>query len=331
MPAQTAFALLPILHARGFDSALVIGLGTGRSAAIPALLGYRSVDIAEIAPGIVEAARTEFAGINASALDRPGVRLLLEDGRNALLLRFSTYDLVTMEVSSVWFAGSTNLYSREFYEVVRARLRPGGVFQQWIQVHHIGQKELLGVLATVHDVFPHVTFWFLGGQGIIVASPEPLVVRTTALARFGSAYGSLGFPPGRAADVLSALLSSRLLSARDTDALSHRPGVMRNTDRNRWLEYATPRYNLARNELVRENVAALASLSSFEAHEVEAGPPGEPLEAVARGIGRRDIERAFSLSARPSKGSSPAPPADGCGSAPPTRGGDPRARSPGLR
>ena len=329
--AQTAVALLPILHAPGFDSALVIGLGTGRSAAIPALLGYRNVDIAEIAPGIVEAARTSFAEINASVLDRPNVRLLIEDGRNALLLRPSTYDLVSMEVSSVWFAGSTNLYSREFYEVVRNRLRPGGVFQQWIQVHHIGRQELLGVLATVHDVFPHVTFWFFGGQGIIVASPEPLLVRTAALARFRTAYESLGFPPERAAEVLKTILSSRLLSAGDTDALARRPGLARNTDRNRWLEYATPRYNLDRNDHVSENVRALASLSSFQPHEVETGAPGDPLVAIAREISRSDFLRFFGLPDLFAAGQSRLPPAGGSEFAPPRRGEGPKVQAPGPR
>ena len=296
--AQTAFALLPILHARNFDSALVIGLGTGRSAAVPALLGYQQIDVAEIAPGIVEAARTHFAGVNRGVLDRPGVELLLEDGRNALLLRSSTYDLVTMEVSSVWFAGSTNLYSREFYEVVRRRLRPGGIFQQWVQVHHIGSRELLSVLATVHEVFPYASFWFVGGQGVIVASPEPLAVQPAALARFASACGSLGFPAERPDEILKGLLSTRLLSPRDVDALARRPGIVRNTDKNRWLEYATPRYNLVRDDLVRGNLAFLASMASFDPHEVASGPSPHPLEAVARGVGRQDFERFLRLQAR---------------------------------
>lgn len=323
VPAQTAFALLPVLHARAFDSALVIGLGTGRSAAVPALLGYRQIDVAEIAPGIVEAARRHFAGVNCGVLDKPGVHLLLEDGRNALLLRSSTYDLVTMEVSSVWFAGSTNLYSREFYEVVRRRLRPGGVFQQWIQVHHIGSRELLSVLATVHEVFPYASFWFVGGQGVIVASPEPLAVQPVALARFASACGSLGFPAERSADVLKGLLSTRLLSPRDVDALARRPGIVLNTDRNRWLEYATPRYNLVRDDLVRRNLAFLASLASFDPHEVASGLSAHPLEAVARGIGRQDFERYLRFQTRPSAGDS--------GFAPPMRGADRPRSLPGRQ
>jgi spermidine synthase len=327
VPAQTAVALLPILHARSFDSALVSGLGTGRSAAVPALFGYRSVDVAEIAPGVVEAARTRFAAVNGRVLDRPGVHLVLEDGRNSLLLRPSTYDLVTMEVSSVWFAGSTNLYSREFYEVVRRRLRPGGVFQQWLQVHHIGIREHLSVLATVRDVFPYASFWFLGGQGIVVASAEPLEVQPASLSRFEPACGPLGFPPSRAGDVLRDLLSTRLLSPHDLDAVAHRPGVPRNTDRNRWLEYATPRYNLVRRDLMSENLSLMASLSSFEPHAVAAGPPGRLVD-VARSVRREDIERFLRLRAAPRlPGPGASPPSGGA-----ARTGAPRApRSPTPR
>ncbi len=85
------------------------------------------------------------------------MKLILEDGRNSLLLHPRKYDLITIEISSVWFAGATNLFSREFYALVRSRLKPGGVFQQWLQLHHISRKEIETVLVSLRNELPKVS------------------------------------------------------------------------------------------------------------------------------------------------------------------------------
>ena len=166
MNAQFGFSAVPSLFVDHFDRALLIGLGTGHSAVALKHLGYREIDVAEFAPGIVAAARQSFAHLNEGILDDPRTRLFLEDGRNVLLTnRQRGYDLITIEITSVWFAGSTNLYSQEFYQLARKRLKPDGVLQQWIQLHHISPHEVACELATARAVFPYVGLWFYGGQG----------------------------------------------------------------------------------------------------------------------------------------------------------------------
>ena len=68
VPAQIGFALAPILHVPRLDDALVIGLGTGTSAHVVEAAGFQHVDVAEIAPGIVEAATRCFGHINGDVL-----------------------------------------------------------------------------------------------------------------------------------------------------------------------------------------------------------------------------------------------------------------------
>jgi len=112
--------------------------------------------------------------VNGGLVTEPRARLHLEDGRNFLLLdRGGPYDLISIEITSVWFAGATNLYSREFYELAKSRLRPGGAFQQWIQFHHITPRELAVEIATLRAVFPYVSLWSSGGQGMMVATDRP--------------------------------------------------------------------------------------------------------------------------------------------------------------
>ena len=271
--AQIGFALTPILYVSHLDDALVIGLGTGTSAHVVKAAGFQNVDVAEIAPGIVEAATHFFGGINGDVLSDPSTRLHLEDGRNVLLLRERRYDLISMELTSVWFAGSTNLFSREFYELAASRLKAGGVLQQWIQIHHIGIGELRSALATIRAVFPEVSFWVVGGQGIFVASSEPQRIRSVGLGAIETLGPRLGWPPDALAERYRLLLASRLLSSADVTRAVATPHEQLNTDANRLFEYTTPRYNLDRRPLERMNLQALALLSSPPHFEVEPDVP----------------------------------------------------------
>jgi spermidine synthase len=273
--AQTGFALVPILHAAGRDDALVIGLGSGQTAAVVSEMDFRRVDVAEIAPGIVEAAGEYFRQVNGSVLERPDVKVHLEDGRNHLLLNDGTYDLITIELTSVWFAGATSLYSREFFELTKKRLKPGGVLQQWIQVHHIGMSEIGSIVATMRLVYPHVSFWLVGGQGVLVASVEPQRLQPASLQAAVRKNPWREASPRAAADRLVSLLSSRLLSPADVDRLLAARAFRVNTDANRYLEYATPRYNLDPRPLDAMNLNSLALFAGFEAQKMEPGPVSE--------------------------------------------------------
>jgi spermidine synthase len=245
MAAQRRFAHFPSLFVREPRRALVIGLGTGTTLGAIAAYPYERIDVAEISPAIVEASRLFFAGPCRRALDDPRVRLSLNDGRNELLVATEPYDLVTIELTSVWFAGAASLYSREFYELTRARLAPGGVLQQWVQLHHIRRRELAALIRTMREVFPHVALFVGGAQGILVASAEPLVASAARLEALEAREGLRDTLDGRRlVDLLEELVSSgedldRLIAEAAGDG-----GALVSTDDNLYLEYATPKGNV---------------------------------------------------------------------------------------
>ena len=298
MDAQTGFALVPMLFVPQHDDALVIGLGTGRTAHIVQAMGFGSVDIAEIAPGIVEGATRFFPHINGSVLGKPNVKLILEDGRNSLLLHPRKYDLITIEISSVWFAGATNLFSREFYALVRSRLKPGGVFQQWLQLHHISRNEIETVLVSLRSELPEVSFWVVGGQGLLVASQSPQTVQRTFFDKLSTHAGSIDWGGSDLRDRVRGLAASRLLAPADVSRLTARGGAIPNTDRNRRLEYFTPRYNQVVTDMRRANLYALAGLASFPPMDVDPSAVGE-LPDSCRGITRADYLESLGIRTGP--------------------------------
>jgi spermidine synthase len=225
---------------------------------------FGRIDVAEISPAITFAARRYFADVNGGVLGDPRVRLLHEDGRNALLVSTDRYDLIGIKITSIWFAGAANLYSREFYEIARSRLAPGGVLQQWIQMHHIRRRDLASVLATVRSAFAHVVLYAHGNQGILVAAEHPLVFslsRAKDLDRRPEVKHLLGEGAslaGLASDVLMAGDAvDRFIDDSATEEQVAR-GDLLSTDDNLYLEYATPKNNVSGMPSIDQTIGMLA-------------------------------------------------------------------------
>ena len=245
MTAQRRFAHFPSLFVREPRRALVIGLGTGTTLGTIAAYPYERVDLAEISPSIVEASRRFFAGPSLGALDDPRVRLSLNDGRNELLVAADPYDLITIELTSVWFAGAASLYSHEFYELTRSRLTPAGVLQQWVQLHHIRPRELAAVIRTMRGAFPHVALFVGGAQGILVASAAPLVASQAHLDALEARPALRATLAGEhLADLLDELVASGPELDRLVADVAADGGPIASTDDNLYLEYATPKGNV---------------------------------------------------------------------------------------
>jgi len=177
--SQTRFAIIPALFVQQFERALVIGLGTGNTLRAVAKFPFRHIDVAELSPKIVEAAREWFGDINDRVFDRdPRVTLSIADGRNFLLLSREAYDMITIEVTALWVSGEADLYNKGFYELCRSHLTEHGVLQQWVALHHLRDKDLLVILNTAGQVFSHVAFFQSpdGGHGLLIASSSPLVL-----------------------------------------------------------------------------------------------------------------------------------------------------------
>ena len=158
MPTQVLSGHLGLLLHRDPKNILVIGLGGGVTAGAVARHPIEHLDIAEIEPAVVAANRF-FADANGHVLENPKVRMVIGDGRNFLLTTPTRYDIIISEPSNPWIGGIASLFSVEFFELARARLRPGGLMVQWIHAYSLLPDDLRMVVTTFRKVFPSTTIW----------------------------------------------------------------------------------------------------------------------------------------------------------------------------
>jgi spermidine synthase len=163
-------------------SSMVIGLGTGTTAGWLAVVpSVQRVDVVELEPAVVELARA-YAGVNRDALANPKVRVTVNDARETLLVSQARYDVIFSEPSNPYRAGVASLYTREFYEAVRARLAADGLFAQWLQTYSIDAPTARTIYATMAAVFPHVQTWTTNpGDVVLIASARPIAIDADAL------------------------------------------------------------------------------------------------------------------------------------------------------
>jgi hypothetical protein len=107
---------------------------------------------------------------------------------------------------------------------------------------------VLATLLTLEREFEHVELYFVGQQGILLASKQPLRVLPAAIERLQalpSMHEHLRVLEAEGYGGVADLPRWVMFDGADVDALAAQfPDHVVNTDMNRLLEYATPRYQL---------------------------------------------------------------------------------------
>lgn len=173
---HTALGMLPaFLHPRPRDAA-IIGLGSGDTvygvAGRPDIERITCVEI--IAPQIGGLRQLQeqqpYGGLERLLAD-PRIRHISGDGRIFLMRSVATFDIIEADALRPTSAYSGNLYSEEYFTLVRSRLRPGGLAATWLPTPRVHNAFV--------RVFPHV----LSASGVLVGSNEPINVDREAIAR----------------------------------------------------------------------------------------------------------------------------------------------------
>jgi tetratricopeptide (TPR) repeat protein len=224
---------------------LLIGFGSGMTAsAIAAYSELERLDVVEIEPAVVGAAPL-FTQLNRDVLHDPRVHLTIDDARNFLFTTREKYDLIVSEPSNPWIAGVATLFTHEFYQAVRERLVPAGVFVQWVQMYSLYPDDLRMVLATFLSEFHGATLWHGDSPDLILMAPSPdsgeILRRTKSyfdVPRLRQDFSQFGM------EEAAGLFGFYMLD--DASLRKFSSGALVNTDDQTLLEYHSPRSLLVR-------------------------------------------------------------------------------------
>ncbi|HUY93070.1 MAG TPA: fused MFS/spermidine synthase [Pirellulales bacterium] len=159
----------------------VLIIGGGEGATLREALAHRSVRSAtmvDLDREVVELCREHLASWHQGAFDDPRVRLVYDDGRKFVTDCDVQYDVVIIDVVDMLDNGpAQSLYTQQFYELLKQRLRPGGiVVVQGMEFSFLHDKPHAALSRTLKAVFAEVHGYqvfvpsFLASWGFLVAS-----------------------------------------------------------------------------------------------------------------------------------------------------------------
>ncbi len=139
---------------------LVIGCGAGVTA------GAVSIDpavehetIAEIEPLVPSVVSKYFGDQNFRVVDNPKVHIRVDDARHFLLTTKEKFDAITSDPLDPWVKGAAMLYTREFFEIVKSHLNPGGAVTLFVQLYESNTEAVKSEIATFFEAFPNGIVW----------------------------------------------------------------------------------------------------------------------------------------------------------------------------
>ncbi len=146
-------------------SALLISYGVGSTAkALTDTRQLQSIDVVDISRSILDLSAIVFPGPNEHPLHDERVRVHIEDGRFFLQTTDRRFDLIPSEPPPPKIAGVVNLYTREYFELIRARLAEGGMATYWLPVFQLDENDTLSVIKGFCDAFADCSLW--AGSGL---------------------------------------------------------------------------------------------------------------------------------------------------------------------
>ena len=234
---QALLAHIPLMFHPAPANVMILGLGSGMTAGEALHYPVALVDVLEINEQVIEAAQFFNDWNNHFAWD-PRIRIIVQDGRNHLLLSRMSYDVVISEPSNPWMAGMANLYTQESFETIRDRLKDDGIFIQWVNAERMDWRTLAMIGRTFSTVFPNSVMMVspIGGADFFFVG-----IKGNSPLRLSVANRNLDY--AARSKIMSLADARQLFHLILTDRLSEMfaDGVM-HTDNRPYLEFAAPRH-----------------------------------------------------------------------------------------
>src|SRR5262249_43054667 len=140
-----------------------------------------SIVICELESKIPAASTAFFGKQNYDVLHDRRTRIVVDDARHYIFTTRDKFDVITTDPIHPWVKGTSTLYWKEYYEMVKSQLNAGGVVAQWLPIYDSDPETIKTELATFFEVFPDGTLWSnnLNGDGydlVLIGQAEPGVI-----------------------------------------------------------------------------------------------------------------------------------------------------------
>ncbi len=237
----------PALFNAEARSALIIGLGTGSTAA--QALRYprmEKVKIIELSSAMIEFSKKYFSNVDGDIWDDSRLSIEQRDGRDYLDHTRETYDVIVSEPSNPWVDGVASLFTKEFYESVSKRLNPGGIASLWFHSYGLDCQSVQSVFSAAAEVFPSMLVFKQGGDFFIMASKDPDGLKPRRLPKEASVLETILLeesdisPTTDVADNYRKLMEKTLIFDRD-GAMNLNVIAPTNEDDNQYLQFRSGR------------------------------------------------------------------------------------------
>jgi len=184
MRLQRMLGHMTTLIPENVRTAVVIGCGAGVTAgAVSIDPELEQMTIAEIEPLVPEVVSKYFSEHNFAVVQNPKVRVHLDDARHFLTTTKDKFDAITSDPLDPWVKGAATLYTREFFELVKTRLNPGGIVTLFVQLYESSEDAVKSEIATFLEAFPQGVVFAntINGQGydlvlVGMLDPKPIDV-----------------------------------------------------------------------------------------------------------------------------------------------------------
>lgn len=252
---QACQAEIPLMLKPDAKSVFFLGMGTGISAGAALSDRFPQVDrviTCELSPNVIAASKEFMTNVDGIDLTNglftdPRSTVLTEDGRHYLMATKEKFDIINADLFVPYHSGAGSLYTTEHFESVKQRLKPGGIFVQWVPVYQVTDFEFHVIGRTMLEVFDHVSILrcdfapfneviaFVGHHGAV-----PL-----AACDIDDSEAKLNFLKGNGQDVYQALNPQTALVYYGGNLTASKElfaGYPVNTDDKPVIEYMAPKY-----------------------------------------------------------------------------------------
>jgi spermidine synthase len=208
MRMQRMLGNLPALFHPDAKSVLVVGFGAGVTAGsfVPQPT-VEKIAICELEPLVPPAADKYFRKENYNVKNDRRTTIHYDDARHVILTSKEKFDIVTSDPIHPWVKGTSSLYSKQYFDLVKQHLRPGGIVTQWVPLYESDVATVKSELATFFDAFPNGTIWGntvngVGNDLVLLGQVEPMNIDVDALearwsraeyARVAQSMGAVNF------------------------------------------------------------------------------------------------------------------------------------------